>query len=392
MSILKTTIGKVGAAGLVAAVGLGGLLLTAPAASAAAEGDRLEGPFITRTAEAETYLPRQAWTTISSSIQWYRGTSDEDTLANATETFTFPAAGTTGPIINAAGKCLSIASAGADSPRFLACDGRNAQQFRVEESGSFLNKAGYSMTDGTGPAPSYLMRGWGLVGIGGASDYLAMGYLKPVVASASVDMTGPAEGSTVDTATPVISGTGEPGATVTVKDKDGKVIGTATVGGDKNWSVTPASPLPQGPNAVTVEQDANGTTSTDSGSFTVDVPVVIAEVTAAVKSKDDEAKTAELTGKGQPGATITVTTPTGPVTTTVDKDGDWTLGVSGLSEGQNDLSVTQTVDGKDAGSTTVTVIIDELETPALAGVALFGLTAAGAGLIALRRKRANAAA
>jgi hypothetical protein len=216
--------------------------------------------------------------------------------------------------------------------------------------------------------------------------------LTPVVVSASVDMTGPAEGSTVNTVTPVISGTGEPGATITVKDKDGQVIGTATVGEDKTWSLTPTNPLPQGPNTVTVEQNAGGTVSTDSGSFVVEIPVVIADLTATVKDKDDAAKTAELAGTGQPGATITVTTPTGPVTTIVDGEGKWTVTAPGLAVGSNELPIIQTIDGVEHGNTTVTVIIEALEIPALAGVGLFGLTAAGAGLIALRRKRANAAA
>ncbi len=79
----------------------------------------------------------------------------------------------------------------------------------------------------------------------------------------------PADGSTVTTATPTVSGTGEPGATVTVTDGAGNTLGTATVDANGNWSVPVTSPLPEGPNTVTATQDANGETSTATSSFTV---------------------------------------------------------------------------------------------------------------------------
>src|SRR5690606_24178199 len=54
---------------------------------------------------------------------------------------------------------------------------------------------------------------------------------------------GPADGSVLDTDMPVISGTGEPGATVTVVDGDGNVILVVDVDEDGNWSGTPDEPL-----------------------------------------------------------------------------------------------------------------------------------------------------
>ncbi|WP_257457482.1 adventurous gliding motility protein AgmC [Archangium lipolyticum] len=64
-------------------------------------------------------------------------------------------------------------------------------------------------------------------------------------------VSAPADGATVDTSTPVISGTAEPGGTVTVII-DGQVVGTAPVDANGNWSYTPTEPLTPGSHVVTV--------------------------------------------------------------------------------------------------------------------------------------------
>ncbi|MEZ5451237.1 MAG: Ig-like domain-containing protein [Thiothrix sp.] len=56
-----------------------------------------------------------------------------------------------------------------------------------------------------------------------------------------------------------LGGTGEPGATLTVKDGDGNTVCTATVAGDGNWSCTPASYPAAGSTLNLAQQDAQGT-------------------------------------------------------------------------------------------------------------------------------------
>lgn len=186
-----------------------------------------------------------------------------------------------------------------------------------------------------------------------------------------------------DAKTATVGGKGEPGSTVTVDAPSGAK--TTTVGSDGTWSLT-VDGLAEGRNDVTVSQpatDDKGATITS----TVELPVTIdaapaTPLTAQVDSKDDAAKSAVLSGTGTPGATVTVTTPTGPETTTVGADGTWTLTATGLAEGQNDLTVT-------AGDETadVTVIIAAQEVPVLLGLAGFGLLGATGAVIG-RRKRA----
>ena len=86
---------------------------------------------------------------------------------------------------------------------------------------------------------------------------------------AAPDITTPAQGSTTTDSTPTISGTGSPGATVTVKEGS-TVLCTAVVQGNGTWSCSPGTPLTAGPHTVTATQSQNGQTSAvDSTTFTV---------------------------------------------------------------------------------------------------------------------------
>lgn len=90
-------------------------------------------------------------------------------------------------------------------------------------------------------------------------------------ALAAPDITSPVTGSTTTNTKPVISGTGSPGATVTVKEGD-KVLCLAIVAGNGTWSCTPTQPLAPGSHTVTATQTQDGSTSAaDSTTFTIAV-------------------------------------------------------------------------------------------------------------------------
>lgn len=89
-------------------------------------------------------------------------------------------------------------------------------------------------------------------------------------------------------------------------------------------------------------------------------PAVVVHTQAATPSEtawivhvDDIPRTAEIAGRGQPGAVITVDAPTGPVTTIVSASGEWTLDIGGLVEGSNAIAVSHTYDGTTTALTTV---------------------------------------
>ncbi|WP_285115778.1 Ig-like domain-containing protein [Leifsonia sp. fls2-241-R2A-40a] len=82
-------------------------------------------------------------------------------------------------------------------------------------------------------------------------------YLAEVAHVVPVTLTSPAGSASVSTATPAVSGTGEPGATVTLADVSGRVVGTTAVDAGGVWSVITAA-LPAGRAGLTATQTAGG--------------------------------------------------------------------------------------------------------------------------------------
>jgi hypothetical protein len=416
MGIKKNWAGCLAAVGVTGVLAFSGVVMTAGAASAAeqpapapkaavVQGDRVEGPFTTRVTPTEKgvdgayYYHTLAWKTsadgaaLNHEVLYPRfgaplstavAAEYEGATAAAAEHFSFPAPGTQGPIVNSAGLCLNAASTQIAGLSFKPCADTAQQQFLLETNGAIKAIAinGYMTERGSSQADFSTVHK-----TQAQTDVVNMAILTPVAAPATVvDVTGPA--GTVDTPRPVISGTGEPGATITVKDKDGTTIGTGTVGDDGTWEITPTVNLPEGNTTVTVEQDADGEKSTDDHSFVIDI---LSPVIAVVDSIDNDNMSAELSGTGEPGATIVITTPTGDHETTVKPDGTWTITAPGLAKGQNTIPVKQLIDGEPAGETSVTVITEQ-NPPIAHPAAIAAALAAGAGILipVIRRRRAHA--
>ncbi len=139
-------------------------------------------------------------------------------------------------------------------------------------------------------------------------------------------VTSPGDGAATAQTTPPVSGTAEPGATVTVSI-DGVVIGTAVANALGTWTVTPATPLDEGPHEVTaIATDAAGNESQPSApvSFTVDTtPPDVPVITSPVDGETtDGAPT--FAGTAEPGTLVTVVIDGVPVATVqADQDGNW---------------------------------------------------------------------
>ena len=156
----------------------------------------------------------------------------------------------------------------------------------------------------------------------------------------------PPTGPTNDT-TPPITGTGEPGSKVTVTDDDGTTVCTATVQADGSWSCSPSTALPDGDHPLTATQtDPAGNTSTPSTPVTVTVDTTPPAAPAITGPADPTADpTPTITGTGEPGATVTVTDGDGTTvcTATVQADGTWSCTpTTPLSDGDHTLTATQT--------------------------------------------------
>ncbi|HEJ3041963.1 TPA: BapA prefix-like domain-containing protein [Pseudomonas aeruginosa] len=162
------------------------------------------------------------------------------------------------------------------------------------------------------------------------STPIANGTVVNVVAQDAAGNSSPGASVTVDSQAPAapvlnpsngttLSGTAEPGATVTLTDGNGNPIGQVTADGSGNWSFTPGTPLANGTVVNATASDPTGNTSAPA-STTVDSVVPAAPVV-------NPSNGAEISGTAEPGATVTLTdgsgNPIGQVT--ADGSGNWSF-------------------------------------------------------------------
>ncbi|MBG4546543.1 BapA prefix-like domain-containing protein, partial [Pseudomonas aeruginosa] len=162
------------------------------------------------------------------------------------------------------------------------------------------------------------------------STPIANGTVVNVVAQDAAGNSSPGASVTVDSQAPAapvlnpsngttLSGTAEPGATVTLTDGNGNPIGQVTADGSGNWSFTPGTPLPNGTVVNATASDPTGNTSAPA-STTVDS---VAPAPPVVNPSNG----AEISGTAEPGATVTLTdgsgNPIGQVT--ADGSGNWSF-------------------------------------------------------------------
>lgn len=129
------------------------------------------------------------------------------------------------------------------------------------------------------------------------------GNASPSVGLVAPDLDAPAPpaGLALDGNGLVLSGTAEPGSTVTVKDALGNVLGTATTGADGTFQVTLGAAQTNGQNLQVTATDAAGHTSLPAAFNAADTTAP-GPVTGLLISADG----LTLTGKGEPGATVVV--------------------------------------------------------------------------------------
>jgi Bacterial Ig domain/Bacterial Ig-like domain len=156
----------------------------------------------------------------------------------------------------------------------------------------------------------------------------------------------------INDADKVITGTGTPGATVTVTGAtctNAPVIVSAT----GTWTCSLVAPLPTG-TVVTATQTEPGKTPSSPVTTTVSDDAVTPPSAPVVNPTDGS----PISGTGTPGDTITVKDPTGTVvcTATVQNDGTWSCIPATIPANGTVLTVTSTdPQGNTSGLTVVTV-------------------------------------
>ncbi|HHK3327151.1 TPA: Ig-like domain-containing protein, partial [Pseudomonas aeruginosa] len=195
-------------------------------------------------------------------------------------------------------------------------------------------------------------------------------------ASTTVDSVAPAAPVVNPSNGAEISGTAEPGATVTLTDGSGNPIGQVTADGSGNWSFTPSTPLADGTVVNATATDPAGNTG-GQGSTTVDA---IAPATPTVNLSNGSS----LSGTAEPGSTVILTDGNGnPIAeVTADGSGNWTYTPSTpIANGTVVNVVAQDASGNSSPPATVTVDSSAPPAPVINpsnGVVISGTAEAGA--------------
>ncbi|WP_237754780.1 Ig-like domain-containing protein [Pseudomonas aeruginosa] len=198
-------------------------------------------------------------------------------------------------------------------------------------------------------------------------------------ASVTVDAVAPATPVVNPSNGTTLSGTAEPGATVTLTDGNGNPIGQVTADGSGNWSFTPTTPLPNGTVVNATATDASGNTSAGS-SVTVDS---VAPATPVINPSNGTT----LSGTAEPGSSVTLTdgngNPIGQVT--ADGSGNWSFTPgTPLANGSVINALAQDAAGNTSGPASTTVDSVAPATPVLDpsnGTVISGTAEAGATVI-----------
>lgn len=181
-------------------------------------------------------------------------------------------------------------------------------------------------------------------------------------APAAPTLTSPMANALLSTGTPVISGSAEPGATVTITI-DGMVAGTVTANAMGAFSFTPSMPLGDGMHTVSATaRDAAGNVSPSSMpvAFTTDTTAPAAPViTAPATGTATNDATPTLTGTAEPGATITIRVDGMTVgTATADAMGVFTFTVpTALADGMRSITATAADAAMNTGPASMPVVL-----------------------------------
>ncbi|MFJ3381863.1 beta strand repeat-containing protein [Curtobacterium sp. NPDC090217] len=271
---------------------------------------------------------------------------------------TSPAAGTTYRVLGGSTDVTVTGAAAPDAPVSVTIDGGTPVTTTANGDGAWT-----VTVPGVGEG-QHTIRATQTVG---GTDVTAPEVGFSVVAATPVSVTSPADGQVVPTTggsvSIPVSGTAEPGATVTV-DIDGTTV-TTTAGTDGSWTVT-VGDVPPGDHTVSVTETVGGRTSDP---VTSGVTVVVAEpedvvITSPVPGQlipgtgAGDTGSFTVTGHATPGATITVTLSTGQVrTTTADANGNWSVSFDRVPEGRWTIRAVQTVNGTNSTAPEVPIVV-----------------------------------
>ncbi|MTH48529.1 type I secretion C-terminal target domain-containing protein, partial [Escherichia alba] len=231
-------------------------------------------------------------------------------------------AGSTVTITDSAGNVLGSGLANGTTGRF------DVTISPAQEGGVALQVIAADRAGNVGTAGSISVPSTGLPG-------------APVIVSVTDDVgsiTGTiGNGQATNDATPQISGTGQPGATITLYDGN-VVIGTTSVNAEGSWSFTPTATIADGLHTLTATASNTNGTSPLSPSYSITVDTVTAAPTGSISADG-----ASISGTAEAGSTVTITLGNGTtLTTTANSSGNYSLTFDRKQTGGENISLSAT--------------------------------------------------
>ena len=194
-----------------------------------------------------------------------------------------------------------------------------------------------------------------------------------------------------------VTGTAEPGSTVTLKDADGNTIGTGKAGSDGKFTIDLGTPLTNGEQITATATDPSGNTSpgvqvTAPDLTAPDAPEIVtvndnvgAETGPLSNGQRTDDARPTFSGISEAGTVITFYDNGKPIgTATADATGKWSFTPStNLSEGSHAITTTATdaAGNTSPASTAVTFVVDTVAPGAPAIVSLTDDVAPGTGTL-----------
>ncbi|WP_241587782.1 Ig-like domain-containing protein, partial [Rosenbergiella epipactidis] len=183
------------------------------------------------------------------------------------------------------------------------------------------------------------------------------GNVSPAATITAPDTTVPAAPSGVQLSDDglTVTGKGEAGSTVAIKDADGNTLASATVGSDGTFSVTLPAAQANGQTLIITATDAAGNTS---AAATITAPDTTAPAAPTDVAVSDDGAT--VTGKAEAGSTVTIKDTEGNTigNATVAADGSFTATLDPAQTNGQTLGVTATDTAKNTSAEATTTAPD----------------------------------
>ncbi|WP_157553464.1 Ig-like domain-containing protein [Jiangella gansuensis] len=214
------------------------------------------------------------------------------------------------------------------------------------------------------PAANTPSNGSGYTSYGSLGNYTLTGTAAAFEA-APITIISPEDGAEVQPSPVEVTGSAEPGSTVTLSIGDG-VVGTGTTDEEGTWSIVLEGDLPYGESIITARQIVGSIQVPETAEVTVVVPVDAPSIVRPEQGDTATTATPTFSGEGIPGATVELTIACGDDTwagaAEVDAEGAWSFTPEeGLPNGECSVTAVQTINGAtspEAGPVTFTIDVE----------------------------------